>query len=404
MIPFRVISRIAIRNVWRNKKRSLLTIGAIGVGILSSAMLSALQVGSREQIELDSVLNLLGHIKIANSNFYDDPVAINSIDLPELKLSDNYKIARRVKVSAIVMSERKSKPLYLVGITPSEEKGNSVLDQDIYVGEGLGLTDDADQGLILGESLIEDLKTKVGRRVVVLTQDSEGKVAERGFKIKASYRSELESVEKAYGVGGLKTIQQLLKLEDRVSDVSITLPNEELIDPLKTELKEKYPEFEIRTWKEVEPFVQAVVKLQNGVLILWYGIVLLAVFFGVINTLFMMVFEREREFCLYRALGLGDWSLTMQLEVEMFFLLLLGAVFGIILSYIIIGFLSVTGIPLGMFSEGTTLIGIRSIIYPKLVFSNLLFFLLLIFFICMFGSIFPARRAIKLSATQGLSK
>ena len=79
MINFSALSKISTRNVWRNKKRSFLTLGAIAVGVLSSSMLSALQAGARAQIEEDSVHNLLGHIKIAHSDYFDDQVALNSI-------------------------------------------------------------------------------------------------------------------------------------------------------------------------------------------------------------------------------------------------------------------------------------------------------------------------------------
>lgn len=408
MIGFSALSKISFRNVWRNKKRSFLTLGAIAVGVLSTSMLSALQAGARAQIEEDSVRNLLGHIKIANTDYFDDQVAINSIEplegLLNLVQVHGAKVSSRVKVSAIIMSERKSRPITLVGIDPKKEEKVSILDQKEYVETGEPLKDEGDQGIILGRKLIEDLKTQVGKRIVILTQDIDGKVSERGFRIKGAYKSELEATEKAYAVSGIRTIQNMLKMGNKVSDISIVLDDIYKIDSLRTKLKVKFPNADIRTWTEVEPFLQAVVKLQNGVLILWYGIVLLAVFFGVVNTLFMMVFEREREFCLYRALGLGNWSLTFQIMMEVFVLLILGSISGMVLSYFVVGYLSVSGIPLDMFSDGAGLLGIRSIVYPKLLFSKVIFFVSLIFIVCILGSIFPARKAVGLRATEGLTK
>lgn len=402
---------ISLRNIWRNRQRSLFTVVSLSIGILSASFLTAIQRGSRAQLETDAVQNLLGHISMANENYYDDHVALFSVPEltdPERTALNSLEVVHlieRLRISSIAMSERETVPLELVGISPEEEEGYSfigVSDNSIIQGKYLsGVNDD---GIILGKRLIDELKTQIGQRIVILVQNSEGSSVERGFRIIGAYSHELQSVEKSYGFTGRASLQKLLGLSGRVSEQSIFISNKQEAEKLASMYQELFFDRSVRSWIEREPFLRAVVKLQSGVMLIWYGVVLIAVLFGVLNTLFMAVYEREKEFCLYQALGMNSRLVILQVVIETFILLCVGSMAGVLLCSGVIGFISVKGIPLNYFSDGVHLIGMRSVIYPVLSFIDVLTFIFMIILICLIGSLFPAHRASRISPVMGLTK
>lgn len=402
---------LAVRNVWRNKKRSFLTVLALAIGLLSASFLGALQEGSRRQIEEDAVFNLLPHSTIASESYFDERLAIHSVDRlnneEESLLFKNFGVlgvAERVRVQAIVMSERESVSLQFLGISPEEEEGYSVLGHDPSTLSSAFIQSEDEDGIILGESMLVDLKTQIGKRIVLIAQDSQGRSVERGFLIKGTYKSDLTSIEKSYAVTGRKTAQEFLVLGDRVSEQGLYFSSPELSVEYSPEIESYLSGRKVRNWKEVEPFLQAVVKLQSGVLWLWYAVVLFSVFFGVLNTLFMSIFEREREFCLYQAIGMKSGFIVIQIVFETAVLLLIGLFFGALLSCSVIFTLSKLGIPLGAFSQGVQMLGMRDVVYPFLSISSMFVFMFIIFGVCIIGSIIPAYRASRLSPLRLLTR
>jgi len=405
------IFTIALRTIWRNRKRSVFTVIAVAVGILSSSFLSALQGGARIQLEDDAVINLLGHVSMAHSSYYDERLAAFSV--PSLSESEKLQIHKlgashvieRIRITAIIMTERESAPIELVGISPSEERGFSLigLSQNIS-SEGREILDSEDDGIILGQRMLEDLKSGIGRRVVLLVQDANGKSQERGYRVVGAYKHELISIERAYAFTGLEKLQDFIGLNNRVSEQSIFLSDRSKSEEYVPVLSSSFTERTVKSWIEREPFLRAVVKLQSGVLLIWYGVVLTAVFFGVLNTLFMAIFEREKEFCLYQALGMNSLLVILQVVLETLILLFAGALLGGILSVVFIKLLSVTGIALHWFSAGVHLLGLRSVVYPALSLVDIGIFIVLIFGVCLVGSIFLAMWVSRMSPVKGLVK
>jgi len=410
MQVFNLYLKLAIRNIFRNKKRSLLTLFLIAIGLLSANSLSGLQGGARKQLEEDAKYNLLGDIKISTHGYFLDPIPSNSFqpfgieEINYLKKLGAKKIISRIKVSSIIMSERKSAALQFVGIDPGSEIEGSFIGESNAIIEGRFLENQEDSGIIIGKRLAKYLGTGLGKRVVVLSQKLDGTSVQRGFKVVGLYQTELQSQEKAYAFTGLKTAQNFLNLKDLISEYSLISENK--IDSLPDSYIKisESKQLKFIDWRAAEPFLQAVVKLQDGVLVLWYGIVSFAIFFGVLNTLFIAIHERENEFSLYKALGMSSSGIIIQVVLESIVLVFFGIILGNILTLLVMLILKTTGIPLTAFSDGAALMGLRSTVYPSLSLSKSLIISVLAFFSCTFGSIFPAKRASKVSPIVGLNR
>ncbi len=406
---------ISFRNIFRNRNRSLLTVLAVAVGIVSTSFLTAIQIGSRKQIQDDAVRNMLGHLRVAKLQSFDETTALHRIDKPkeqDLQILSNItesKVSERIRANAVVLTERESRNIIFLGVVPKQEIGVSVLDPRFSIKEGRYLSGENDEGVIIGNSLSVRLKTSLGKRVVLLTQDSNGKSIERGFRVIGIFKTDLKSIEDSYVVTGLNTASSFLKFDNQISDLSFLINDtnkiSEALDKLKDYFKNQNvtnQDITVKTWEEMEPFLLAIVKLQNGVLILWYSIVIVSVFFGVINTLLMTVVERQKEFSLYRALGLGSNLIIVNVFMEMFILLLFGSFIGILLSIFIIQILLSGGISLTMFNDGAELFGIRSIIFPYFSLPSAINFSIILITSCLVGIYFPTRNASKNRPTEGL--
>ena len=201
------------------------------------------------------------------------------------------KWTKRINVPAVISSERESKGVNLIGIEPEAEKGLSFIGDGVSSGEMLTGTEDS--GIVIGEKLAELLQTRIGKRIVILTQDYNGKVADRGFRIKGLFRAELESTEKSYVFVGRKTAQKLLKLDNKISEISILSDDRENLVPLLGSLQPLLDQQVTRTWLELKPLLQAMRKIQDGFLWLWFFIVVLTVACGLVNTLFMSILKES---------------------------------------------------------------------------------------------------------------
>ena len=406
---------LAFRNVRRNLRRSLLTCAAIAIALLSANMLTAFQNGMLEQMIDDTLSNLTGHIQLHNSLYLDDPVAINSFPAPVSRLEDLKskgiikQWTSRLRVPAIIRSERETAGLSFLGISPEKEKELTFFGTAAI--KGRFVSSEQETGLVIGERLADFLQSGIGSRVVITTQDSNGDVAERGFRIVGLYRTQIEAMEKAYAVTGFETAKKLLNHDKQTLEVSIRAYHRDdfslilsaLATSNRSELGKNQRQYVVHTWRELEPFLVAMMKMHQGFLWLWYMIVTVTVVFGLVNTLFMIILERVREFGLFQALGMSQGNLRLQVVVESFVLLLFGIVIGNLMSSLLL-IIFQDGIDLSAFTEAVDMFGVSSTVFLRLTAKDFLLSSSLIICIGILGSMYPAWRASRLLPVEALRK
>ncbi len=388
---------LAIRNVRKNKRRSLITLATVTVGVWSAVSLSSLARGVSNQIAEQSINNLLGHIQLHAPSYLSDPSVENSfapVSVPSY--FGNVPIvaaASRVRVPAIVMSERETAGVTLVGISPESEGKLSFIKKAIISGHYL--ESEEDRGIIIGKKLAKLIQTALGKRIVVATQAADGSIADRGFRIIGIFDADLESSEKSFVFIGIKGAQELLGLGDKISEVSLKVDDRKNIDSIIGEAQIHFNGLDVRAWNSIEPLASAILKIQDNFLLLWFGIVVTAILFGVINTLFMSIFERTREFGMMQALGLNGPSIMLIIIFESVVLLLIGLLLGNLMGLSLYYYYS-NGLNISGFSAGAQTIGISNIIYPYFRPSDWIQANLLVLIFGVFGSFYPAYRGSRL--------
>lgn len=403
----RLLITLAWRNLWRRRARTLLIVFALALGVWSMVCLAALARGSVEQQLTDAILNLTGHVQLHAPGYRDDPATEHSMTLDADLLRtiagdpEVTAVAARVRVPAVLSSERESAGITLVGIEPVREHGLSFIPDAIVAGRYLASPDD--EGLLLGRKLAEQLETALGRRVVLMSQDVTNTIADRGFRVVGIFDAQPEAIETSYVFVGRAAAQRLLKLGERVSEVALMTADRNRLDPLLARLERAAPGLEVQPWTVVEPLLVLTENVTNVILIIWYAIVFAAMSFGLVNTLLMAVFERTREFGLFQALGMPPFQIVAQVLVESIVLLGVSLAVGNAAAAATLRALK-NGIDLSAFAQGFEMIGVSPILYPYATAADALAANALVLILGIVASLYPAWRAARFAPMQALAR
>ena len=401
--------QLAWRNVWRNPRRTAVILLAVIIGVWSMILLGALMRGIMVGMVDNGIATLTGHIKICAMGYRNDPVIENSIENPHAvlpvleQLPPGSRWTSRVRVNAVANNARHASGVTLVGIEPNREIGLSFIGKAVTQGRYL---DPADaNGIIIGQALLEKFETRIGHKLVLMSQDTERDIASKAFRIIGTFTSEMASTEKQYVFVTQAAAQQLLKMGNAISEVSIVLPSEtdeaQIGADLKAALSGKG--FDILTWQELLPILTIYLKLYDGFIFVWFVVIFIAMGFGIVNTTLMAVFERIREFGLLKAMGMKPRHIVKQILLESALMLIVGVISGNILAYLSILGLARNGIDLTALAAGAEFAGMSRIIVPVLYGQDIVLANLVVFVLGVLVCLYPAVKAARITAVEALS-
>jgi ABC-type lipoprotein release transport system permease subunit len=401
-----ILLTLALRSLSRNKGRSLITLAAISLGVMSAVVLSAFARGLSVGMAENAIKTLTGHIQIHSPGYLDDPTAELSFEKPSTELEQQLKedgvvqIAHRIRVPAVATSERESVGVFIVGINPSEEVGISFISDALR--EGVALNNDDDNGIVVGRDLLRVLKTELGKRIVIITQDVNNKVIDRGFRIIGVFESELKSTEKGYIFMGRKTAQDWLGLDSKISETVLKVNSAKDAESSAIAIRQDAIGLDVKPWQDLEPLVTSLTRVHDGFLVIWFLIVIISIAFGVINAQLMSIFERTREFGVVMALGLKPRQLVLLVGLEAAVILIVGTIIGNLLGGLGYAYLN-QGLDLSGFASASEHLGFTRIIYPHFSLADWVLCDGLLLGIGILGSLYPAWLASRLNPVAAIS-
>jgi ABC-type lipoprotein release transport system permease subunit len=370
--------------------------------------MTALMRGMVDDMVKDGVSVLPGHVQIHHQAFRDDPTISNVIPPPDGELlevlgrSEVVAWATRVRVPAVISSERDTRGVTLVGIEPERERGISFVADDVTEGRFLESRDD--RGLVVGRKLVEKLETGLGKRVVIMSQDQENEIADRGFRIVGIFDSKLAQYEEGYVFGGEGAIQDLLGVGDAVSEVAILGADYRDVEGLLGMVADAAgADVEVLPWNELDSYLGSMLAVMDGFVIVWIVVVFLALSFGLVNTLVMAVFERVREIGLMLALGMTPRNILSQIVTEAILLLVIGLAIGNFAAWASIEPLK-GGIDVSIVGEGMEYFGAASMLYPALYLKDVILANVIVLVLGFFASLSPAWRASRYDPIRAITK
>ncbi|MCK5719866.1 MAG: ABC transporter permease, partial [Thiomargarita sp.] len=217
---------LAWRNVWRHSHRTFIILLAISLGVWSMLGISAFMRGMMNQQVNDAINNLVGHIQIHAPYYVDDPVIEHRFQPPNKALltilNDKTQVqnwSMRIRVPAVINTERESTGITLLGIEPKQEYNLSFIPKAITAGRYLN--DIHDTGIILGRKLVERLETRLGKRIVLISQNHKNEIVEQGFRIIGIFDANPEEVEIQFGFIAKQTAQTFLNIQNEISEIAL---------------------------------------------------------------------------------------------------------------------------------------------------------------------------------------
>jgi ABC-type lipoprotein release transport system permease subunit len=258
--------------------------------------------------------------------------------------------------------------------------------------------------IILSEKLRKKLKLNLNKKTILTFQDKEGNLASAAFRITALYKTTNTPYDDSNVFVKITDVDSLAGIPNAVNEIAVLLQSNTFLDESQTHLKQKFPKTEIKNWKEIAPELGLTVSVGDQMVFIFMGIILLALAFGIVNTMMMAVLERTREIAMLLALGMNKFKIFMMILLETFFLILAGCPVGILLAFATIGITQKTGIDFSRFSDVYSSFGYSSIIYPDLTLRQFVIIMILVLLTALFSALFPARRALQLNPAESLKK
>jgi ABC-type lipoprotein release transport system permease subunit len=408
MHRFAILLRLAWRNLWRNHRRTSIMLMAIVLGAWAMIFMTALMRGMVTEVVKDGISALPGHVQAHHPDFRDDPSVVNLIPLGDAELQRRFANAgfvgwaTRVRVPAVVTSEYDSRGLTLLGIDPQRERGLTFVDYDSVEGRFLESTDDP--GIVIGAKLARTLNTELGKRIVVMSQDPDNDIADRGFRIVGIFHANVTAFEESFVFAGKSTVQNLLRIGDRVSELVVQGEDYRDVEPVFAATLELVDgDVDVERWYELDPYLGSMLGVMDGFVLVWIVVIFLALSFGLVNTLVMAVFERVREIGLMLALGMRPINILGQIVIESLLLLAMGLAIGTALSWATVQPIK-DGIDISVVGEGLDMWGMSSTLYPELLLSDVILANVVVMVLGFLASLSPAWRASHYEPIEAITK
>ena len=403
-MPLPLLLQLSWRNLWRHRRRNAILLAAIAVAVAGVVLLNAMLRGMQADMRDSIIDNLTGHVKVLQPGYLDDPsiergfeVATGWNDaLPQDAVAG---WALRVRVPAVVMSERETRGVQLVGVDPAQES-ISFLGGVTVDGEGLGGRDD--RRILIGAALAEQLETAVGRRLVLLTQGADGRNREAGYRIAGIYRAEVGGLEKVFVFTGANTLQGMLDTT-AVTEVSVRLADEAQENSVVDRLVTAFAGLDVRTWRQLEPQAAQMVEFADAAVFIYFVVIMGALVFGLVNTLVTAVMERVRELGMLRTLGMRPYAVVAQVTLESMLVMSLGIALGLALAFGVFALVA-DGIDLTAFDDSLAAFGLRPIFVPVLRGEDVALVVGMSLMLGLLASFYPARRAVRVTPLEALRR
>ncbi|PQA85964.1 ABC transporter permease [Hyphococcus luteus] len=397
---------LAWRSLWRNPRRTIITVLVVSVGLWSilvfAVLLEAWSASSRDTTQK----MMTGEGQIHAAGYLDDPTIANRMAPLEGALADILKsdavkaYAERVRVAAIMQSEYRTLPITLTGVAPAKERAVSVLPDK--VSKGRYLENAEDDGIVIGRNLASRLKTRVGKRVVVLVQDTKGELAERAFKVVGVYAAS-QQIEDEFVFTGLDPAQKLIGAGSGISEIVFDSSDAEALPSLVDKLRAAAPALDVQSWETLKPLAYAVSTFFNEFIMMWLGVMFAMMAIGIVNTQLMAVFERTREFGLFQALGMRPRLVLMEVALESTMLIGIGVVIGA--AFAVLSVMAFPGgLDLGFLGRGAELVGAGRVLYLSIDISDFVRYSFIIWALGVCASLWPAWRAAHVSPVMAMAR
>lgn len=332
-----MILKIASRNIWRNKRRSMITIGSITFAVLLACVMRSMQLGSYERMIENAARFFTGYIQVHQNGYWDDKTLDNSFAFNDelmqtIVTTEGVEVAvPRVESFALAAYGTKTKGAMVMGIDPEKEDLLTLVKSKIVAGEYLETNDKA---VMISAGLAEYLNMQVGDSIVLMGQGYHGVSAIGLYRIKGIMKFPVPIQNNQTVYMPLKEAQWLYDLPDRLTSIALVVDKAKNVDRIVADLKNKVDieTLEVMGWRDMMPDLVQGIEIDNisGQVMLW--ILYAVIGFGMFGTFLMMTAERMYEFGVMMSIGMQRYVMQSIIFLEMVIISSIGVVLGVGIS------------------------------------------------------------------------
>ncbi len=352
--------KLAWRNLWRNPRRTLITMAAIAFGYVMLLFVACLMAGLRWQMIENGTSLVMSQIQVHAPAYYPsrsiqktlgggqgtDVGAMMAVIMADHRV---YAAAPRVYGYGLLSAGHRSAGVELMGVVPEQEPKVTILNSQIA--KGSYLTTQMPKGVVIGDKLASTIGIDVGSEIVLLTQAADGSMGNDVYTVVGIFHSGLDAVDRSLVLMSLSSLQDLLHLAPaRIHEVGIKLNDITAASTVAAALDlELGKTIRVRAmaWPELAPELANYVQFNHGVTVVLFFIFFLLAVIGVMNTMLMAVFERTREFGMLMALGMRPVQVIVLILTEAIGLAVASLIVGGALGVPVLWYLQEHGLDLG---------------------------------------------------------
>jgi len=381
-------------------------IAAVALGIWAGLFMMGFSLGMSNQRVRDVVDFEVGHLQIHHPEFNTDH-DINYL-IPEAGrlLTDLQADGRvqsyvpRIISMGMAASSSSSGPVMIMGIDPALENHHDSLEH--YLDEGEYFPDWKTRPALVSRKMADKLNLKIRSRLVLSFQDTEGNIGRALFRVAGVYKTNNAQFDAMRVFVRQEDIAPVLGVGSGIHEISVKLKDGDDLKKVAAEYAARYPEAMVEDWTVIAPEVSLYTKMLDQTFRLIMFVILLALIFGIINTMLMAVLERVREFGMLKAVGMSRRRIFTMVMLETVFLVMVGLPAGLLAGYGTISYFGAYGIDLSMVAKGLESFGWSNMIYPELTGAYYVETMVEVTLAALVASLFPAYRALKLNPIEAL--
>jgi ABC-type lipoprotein release transport system permease subunit len=398
---------LAWRNLWRNKRRTLIAISSIVFSVLLASWMRSMQEGSYDSM-IDNVVKFYsGYLQVQDTAYWDERTLENTF---EAKAELQEKIAaiehvslvsNRLESFALAANHLKSKPAMVMGIEPESEDRITKLSQKIKAGSFI---QSGDKSVVISKGLADYLNLGIGDTLVMISQGYHGVSASGLFPVKGIVSHPNPEFDKRLVFLDIDAAREFYSAENLSTSLVIMTDDHDHLRHLKNEIGKVIPKNNtVMTWQEMQPEIVQMIESDRGGGYIMLGVLYMIIAFGMFSVVIMMVKERRREFGIVHAIGMQKNKLGLIVFFETLFIGLIGCAGGLLISFVFCLYFYHNPIEFtGEMAKAYEMYGMEPYMYFSLEASIFYSQMILVFIISAFIAIFPLRNIGRLKITTAM--
>ena len=400
--------KIAWRNIWRNRKRTMITISSVTLAVVLAIFMRSFQEGTYEIMVETAVGKFSGYVQVHQKDYWNDKtidngMVVNKQLIKTIKSIDDINdVNLRLESFSLASNKMNTKGTMIMGVEPAKEDAMIGLKNKIVKGEYINAND---QSILLGSGLAKYLDIDVGDTLVLLGQGHWGQSAINAYPVKGIVKIPSPILDKQVIFMPLLLAQSYFSFENGVTSVVVIFEDPDHTEEVSAAINAVIDttQYQAMTWQKMIPELIQQIEGDKAGGIIMIAILYMIIAFGVFGTVLMMTEERKREFAVMVSIGMQKKKLMLISFYETLMMNSVGIVAGILLTIPIVYYYKINPITLtGEMAESMEQFGIEAVLPTALDFNIFLNNTLIIIVITGIAAIYPLFSILKMNVIKSL--